>query len=189
MLASPSNCSTYLMLKHTESFASWSFDVGYVNIAACAIYRYAIVVPLAFYFLLPYLRTNASLVLFCCIWGYSLFLFILSSISACHNCSVPLICFFCLFFFFTFLMKKLICTIWNIFSFCWLFQWRHSAKSLYSMLGLTRHVLLLSTSSLVLMGIFQLWCLQQSSSGNLHQSLVLFLRLLLLPRASATSKH
>lgn len=120
-------------------------------------------------------------------------LFTLPFYSELYKCMPQLQCSFDLFllpfFFFTFLMKKLICTIWNIFSFCWLFQWRHSAKSLYSMLGLTRHVLLLSTSSLVLMGIFQLWCLQQSSSGNLHQSLVLFLRLLLLPRASATSKH
>ncbi|XP_057989600.1 uncharacterized protein LOC110645220 isoform X1 [Hevea brasiliensis] len=80
VLASLGNCATYLMQKHTDSSASWSFDVGYVNVAACAIYGYAIVVPLAFYFLLQYLGTTASLIRFWCMWGYSLFIFILSSI-------------------------------------------------------------------------------------------------------------
>ncbi|KAJ9175775.1 hypothetical protein P3X46_014293 [Hevea brasiliensis] len=79
VLASLGNCATYLIQKRADSSASWSFDVGYVNVAACAIYGYAIVVPLAFYFLLQYLGTNASLVRFWCMWGYSLFIFILSS--------------------------------------------------------------------------------------------------------------
>ncbi|KAF2296122.1 hypothetical protein GH714_036247 [Hevea brasiliensis] len=61
--ASLGNCATYLIQKRADSSASWSFDVGYVNVAACAIYGYAIVVPLAFYFLLRYLGTNASLFL------------------------------------------------------------------------------------------------------------------------------
>ncbi|KDP44878.1 hypothetical protein JCGZ_01378 [Jatropha curcas] len=79
VLASLGNCATYLMQKHTDSSASWSFDVGYVNVAAAAIYGYAILVPLAFYFLLQYLGTNASLIRYWCMWGYSLVIFILSS--------------------------------------------------------------------------------------------------------------
>ncbi|KAK8577059.1 hypothetical protein V6N13_122054 [Hibiscus sabdariffa] len=43
---------------------------------ASGIYGYAIVVPLAFYFLLQYLGSNASLVRFWCMWGYSLSIFI-----------------------------------------------------------------------------------------------------------------
>ncbi|XP_065871667.1 uncharacterized protein [Euphorbia lathyris] len=79
VLASLGNCATYLMQRHTNTSASWSFDVGYVNVAACAIYGYSIVVPLAFFFLLQYMGTNASLIRFWCLWGYSLFIFILIS--------------------------------------------------------------------------------------------------------------
>ncbi|KAK8515094.1 hypothetical protein V6N12_001254 [Hibiscus sabdariffa] len=76
MLSSFGNFATYLMQKHTDGTTSWSFDVGYVNVAASGIYGYAIVVPLAFYFLLQYLGSNASLVRFWCMWGYSLSIFI-----------------------------------------------------------------------------------------------------------------
>ncbi|KAF5733842.1 hypothetical protein HS088_TW16G00283 [Tripterygium wilfordii] len=79
VLASLGNCATYLMQKRTDSSTSWNFDVSYVNVAAFSIYGYAMVVPLAFYFLLQYLGSNASLVRFWCMWGYSLFIFILSS--------------------------------------------------------------------------------------------------------------
>ncbi|XVF23967.1 hypothetical protein REPUB_Repub13aG0085400 [Reevesia pubescens] len=76
MLASFGNCATYLIERHTDGTTSWSFDVGYVNVAACGIYGYAVVVPMAFYFLLQYLGSNASLVRFWCMWGYSLSIFI-----------------------------------------------------------------------------------------------------------------
>lgn len=83
MLASFGNCATYLMDKHSDSTTSWSFDVSYVNMAAMSVYGYAIVVPLAFYFLLQYLGSNASLVRFWCLWGYSLSVFVLASVSCC----------------------------------------------------------------------------------------------------------
>ncbi|XP_039034079.1 protein YIPF1 homolog [Hibiscus syriacus] len=76
MLSSFGNFATYLMKKRTDGTTSWSFDVGYVNVAASGIYGYAIVVPLAFYFLLQYLGSNASLIRFWCMWGYSLSIFI-----------------------------------------------------------------------------------------------------------------
>uniref|UniRef100_A0A7C9DTJ2 Protein YIP n=1 Tax=Opuntia streptacantha TaxID=393608 RepID=A0A7C9DTJ2_OPUST len=59
--------------------ASWSFNVGYVSLATSVVYGYAIVVPLGFYFLLRYLGLNPSLVRLWCMWGYSLFIFVLSS--------------------------------------------------------------------------------------------------------------
>ncbi|KAA8539677.1 hypothetical protein F0562_026369 [Nyssa sinensis] len=80
VIASLGNCATYLMRKRSDSSTSWSFDVSYINVAACTVYGYALVVPVAFYFLLQYLGSNASLVRFWCMWGYSLFIFILSSI-------------------------------------------------------------------------------------------------------------
>lgn len=123
-LASLGNCATYLMQKRTDSNASWSFDVGYVNVAAFAIYGYAVVVPLAFYFLLQYLGTTASLIRFWCMWGYSLFIFILSSVSLCLTALCHLFLFF---------LKNLSSHSYcmDIFSFCWLFQLRYSAGSLY----------------------------------------------------------
>lgn len=81
LLAAFGNCATYLMEKHSDSTTSWSFDVSYVNLAAGSVYGYAIVVPVAFYFLLQYLGSNASLVRFWCLWGYSLFVFVLASVS------------------------------------------------------------------------------------------------------------
>ncbi|CAI0412128.1 unnamed protein product [Linum tenue] len=80
LLSALGNCATYLMLKHTDSSASWNFDVGYVNAAAVSIYGYAIVVPLGFYFLLQYLGSTASLIRFWCMWGYSLFIFVPCSV-------------------------------------------------------------------------------------------------------------
>ncbi|CAI0411175.1 unnamed protein product [Linum tenue] len=80
LLSALGNCATYLMLKHTDSSASWNFDVGYVNAAAVSIYSYAIVVPLGFYFLLQYLGSTASLIRFWCMWGYSLFIFVPCSV-------------------------------------------------------------------------------------------------------------
>ncbi|KAF8395171.1 hypothetical protein HHK36_019112 [Tetracentron sinense] len=81
VIASLGNCATYLMRKRSDHNTSWSFDVSYINVAACAVYGYALVVPVTFYFLLQYLGSNASLVRFWCMWGYSLFVFILSSVS------------------------------------------------------------------------------------------------------------
>ncbi|KAK8334290.1 hypothetical protein V6Z12_A10G260100 [Gossypium hirsutum] len=76
MLSCFGNFATYLMQKHTDGTTTWSFDVGYVNVAASGIYGYAIVVPMAFYFLLQYLGSNASLIRFWCMWGYSLSIFV-----------------------------------------------------------------------------------------------------------------
>lgn len=80
VIAALGNCATYLTKRQSNSSTTWSFDVGYLNLAACSIYGYALVVPVAFYFLLQYLGSNASLVRFWCLWGYSLFIFILSSV-------------------------------------------------------------------------------------------------------------
>ncbi|KAG6758294.1 hypothetical protein POTOM_038634 [Populus tomentosa] len=79
VLASLGNLATYLIQKHTDHKASWSFEVGYVNVAVFSVYGYAIVVPLAFYFLLRYLESNPNLLQFWCMWGYSLFIFVPSS--------------------------------------------------------------------------------------------------------------
>lgn len=79
VLAALGNCATYLMEKHSDSSTSWAFNVSYMNLAAFSVYGYAILVPLAFYFLLHYLGSNASLVRFWCMWGYSLFIFVLAS--------------------------------------------------------------------------------------------------------------
>ncbi|PSS32569.1 hypothetical protein CEY00_Acc02869 [Actinidia chinensis var. chinensis] len=79
VIASLGNCSTYLMHKRSDSSTSWSFDVSYVNLAACSVYGYVVVVPLAFYFLLQYMGSNANLVRFWCMWGYSLFILVLGS--------------------------------------------------------------------------------------------------------------
>ncbi|KAM3268056.1 protein YIPF1 [Capsicum chacoense] len=73
------NCATYLMHKRSDSNSSWNFDVNYVNVAACAVYGYALLVPLGFYFLLRYMGTSASLIRFWCLWGYSFFVLVLSS--------------------------------------------------------------------------------------------------------------
>ncbi|CAI9091568.1 OLC1v1026633C1 [Oldenlandia corymbosa var. corymbosa] len=79
VITSLGNCATYLIQRRHDSSTLWNFDVSYVNVATCAIYGYALLVPLGFYFLLQYLGSNASLVRFWCLWGYSLFIFILSS--------------------------------------------------------------------------------------------------------------
>ncbi|XP_057980229.1 uncharacterized protein LOC131166025 [Malania oleifera] len=79
VIASLGNCATYLTHKQSDSSTSWSFDVSYLSLAAWSVYGYTIAVPVAFYFLLQYLGSNASLVRFWCMWGYSLSLFVLSS--------------------------------------------------------------------------------------------------------------
>lgn len=79
LIASLGNLATYLTYKQSDNSDAWTFDVGYVSLAASTVYGYAIVVPVAFYFLLQYLGSNASLVRFWCMWGYSLFLLVLSS--------------------------------------------------------------------------------------------------------------
>ncbi|CAA3020571.1 YIPF1 homolog [Olea europaea subsp. europaea] len=86
-IASLGNCATYLMHRRSDHSTSWTFDVSYLNVAACSIYGYVLIVPLAYYFLLQYLGSNASLIRFWCLWGYSLFIFILSSVRICA-CSV-----------------------------------------------------------------------------------------------------
>jgi hypothetical protein len=87
------------MQKHSDSTTSWSFDVSYVNVAAGSVYGYAIAVPLAFYFLLQYLGSNASLVRFWCLWGYSLSVFVLASVSCCFSTTLSLPLSFSFFFF------------------------------------------------------------------------------------------
>ncbi|XP_050387066.1 uncharacterized protein LOC126803322 isoform X2 [Argentina anserina] len=79
VLASVGNCATYLMNRHTDTTTSWSFNVSYMSLAACSVYGYAILVPLAFYFTLKYLGANSSLIRLWCMWGYSLFIFIVAS--------------------------------------------------------------------------------------------------------------
>jgi len=64
-----------------DNTTSWSFDVSFVNTAAWSIYGYVIVVPLAYYFFLQYMGSNANLIRFWCMWGYSLTIFIMSSVS------------------------------------------------------------------------------------------------------------
>ncbi|XP_042511051.1 protein YIPF1 homolog isoform X2 [Macadamia integrifolia] len=78
VLAPLGNCATYLIVTRNDSSTSWSFDVNFLNFAACAVYGYALLVPLAFYFLIQYFGSSASLVCFWCMWGYSFFIFILS---------------------------------------------------------------------------------------------------------------
>lgn len=79
MLSALGNCATYLMLKRSDPHTAWNFDVNYVNWAACVIYGYALAVPAAFYFMLQYLGSTASLIRFWCMWGYSLFIFMPTS--------------------------------------------------------------------------------------------------------------
>lgn len=81
VIAALGNVSTYLI-----GNSSWNFDVGFMSLAASTVYGYAIVVPLAFYFLLQYLGSPANVVRFWCMWGYSLFIFVLS----CFLLVIPL---------------------------------------------------------------------------------------------------
>lgn len=81
VLASLGNCATFLIQKRSDHATAWSFDVSYVNVAAGSVYGYAIVVPLAFHFSLQYLGSSSSLIKFWCLWGYSMFIFILASVS------------------------------------------------------------------------------------------------------------
>jgi len=81
VLASLGNLATFLMQQHADSGTSWSFDVSYMNTAAWSIYGYAIVVPMAYYFFLQYMGSNANLIRFWCMWGYSLSIFVISSVS------------------------------------------------------------------------------------------------------------
>ncbi|KAE8692353.1 Pyrroline-5-carboxylate synthetase isoform 1 [Hibiscus syriacus] len=76
VLSSFVNFATYLMKKHVDGITSWSFDVGYINVAASGIYGYAIMVPLAFYLLLQYMGSNASLIRFWCFGSLLLVLFV-----------------------------------------------------------------------------------------------------------------
>ncbi|CAN8287147.1 unnamed protein product [Cochlearia groenlandica] len=80
VLASLGNCATYLVKRRTDTEARWVFDVNYINLAASIIYGYAIIVPLAFYFSLRYIGSRADLLRFWCLWGYSLFIFIPTSL-------------------------------------------------------------------------------------------------------------
>ncbi|XP_078179103.1 integral membrane Yip1 family protein [Carex rostrata] len=80
MLAALGNTATYMIQKKSDPTKAWNFDVGYFNWSASVIYGYSILVPLGFYFLLQYFGTQSSLVRFWCMWGYSLFIFIPSSL-------------------------------------------------------------------------------------------------------------
>jgi hypothetical protein len=115
------NLATYLMQKHIDDKTSWKFDVNFVNTAAWSIYGYVIVVPLAYYFFLQYMGSNANLVRFWCMWGYSLTIFILSSVSLrflCMTCCV--IIYLCIIFH----VIYLILASHEIFSFYCLFHLR-----------------------------------------------------------------
>ncbi|XP_042067208.1 protein YIPF1 homolog [Salvia splendens] len=74
VIASLGNCATYLMNSKGSPNITWTFDVNYVNVAAGSIYGYALIVPLGYY-----LGAIVSLVRFWFLWGYSLFIFILTS--------------------------------------------------------------------------------------------------------------
>lgn len=76
VLASLGNIATFLIQKRTNGSTSWTFNVSYVNVAAGSVYGYAILVPLAYYFLLQYMGTSASLIRFWCMWGYSFTIFV-----------------------------------------------------------------------------------------------------------------
>lgn len=93
VIASLGNCATYLTQKRSDGNSSWSFDVSYINMAAGAVYGYALLVPMVFYFLLQYLGSNVSLVRFWCMWGYSLSVFIFTSVSI-NSISFSLFIFF-----------------------------------------------------------------------------------------------
>ncbi|GAB2210951.1 hypothetical protein Droror1_Dr00016241 [Drosera rotundifolia] len=80
LIAALGNCATYFMDKISDSSTSWSFNVNYLNEAACLVYGYALAVPLGFYFLVQYLGSNASVIRFWCLWGYSLFILVLTSV-------------------------------------------------------------------------------------------------------------
>lgn len=80
VIASVGNCGTYLMSKKDNSTVSWSFDVSYFQVSAIAVYGYVFLVPLGFYLLLQYFGSRVGLVHLWCMWGYSLFIFILSSV-------------------------------------------------------------------------------------------------------------
>nr|DAD37301.1 TPA_asm: hypothetical protein HUJ06_007942 [Nelumbo nucifera] len=62
------------MQKWNSNSTSWRIEVSYVKLAACVLYGYALVVPVAFYFLLQCLGSNASLLRFLFMWGYFLFI-------------------------------------------------------------------------------------------------------------------
>ncbi|CAN4095831.1 unnamed protein product [Withania somnifera] len=79
VISSIGNCATYLIHKRGDTNSSWNFDVNYLNVAACSIYGYALLVPLGFYLLLRYMGISASPISFWCLWGYSLFVLVLSS--------------------------------------------------------------------------------------------------------------
>lgn len=84
VIAALGNLSTYLI-----GSSSWNFDVSFMSLAASTVYGYAIVVPLGFYFLFQYLGSPASVVRFWCMWGYSLFIFVLSCVSAHISILLP----------------------------------------------------------------------------------------------------
>ncbi|KAK6933112.1 hypothetical protein RJ641_036006 [Dillenia turbinata] len=98
------------MDKSSDSGTTWSFDVNYFSVAACTIYIYALAVPLAFYFLLQYFGSRASLTHFWCMWGYSLFIFIPTSVSItfslCYFSSMRI-----------FLLPLKLCVLFNVNSF------------------------------------------------------------------------
>ena len=70
VIAALGSCATYLTKKRSNSSTTRSFDVGCLNLPFCSIYGYALLVAAAFYFLLQYLGSNASLVRCWCLWGY-----------------------------------------------------------------------------------------------------------------------
>ncbi|XP_020593838.1 protein YIPF1 homolog isoform X2 [Phalaenopsis equestris] len=80
MLSALGNCAAYLMNNGSKAEIAWNFDVNYVDWAASIIYCYVLAVPAAFYFLLRYFECNVGLIQLWCIWGYSLSIFIPTSL-------------------------------------------------------------------------------------------------------------
>ncbi|XP_068643853.1 uncharacterized protein [Aristolochia californica] len=80
MFTALGNCATYFMDKRTDKSTTWTFDVSKINVAAGVSYGYVGAVPVAYYFLLQYLGSNASLIRLWCMWGYSMFIFVIASI-------------------------------------------------------------------------------------------------------------
>ncbi|KAF2583514.1 hypothetical protein F2Q68_00001707 [Brassica cretica] len=65
-------------LSFYEKLLSFGFKClhDWIEITSSLIYGYAIIVPVAFYFSLRYMGSRADLLRFWCLWGYSLFVFI-----------------------------------------------------------------------------------------------------------------
>ncbi|XP_057866774.2 uncharacterized protein LOC131074220 isoform X2 [Cryptomeria japonica] len=80
MVTALGNYASYLSYGQGKHTKDWYYDINYVSWAAFVIYGYICLVPLGYYFLLKYLSIPTSFVQLCCLCGYSLFIFIPSSL-------------------------------------------------------------------------------------------------------------